>query len=162
MELEDTIEKLLSKRCNQLNVIDNWEKVKDSNDSKNSKDVKDSNNSTLKTDDKFEIIIIQDNDVNESVRLSHDIIDVLNLCKKLISEMKVVKEEMNVVKDEMKGIKEEMKGIKEEMKISSDALIKSQNTCIPRVLTEREKNHFVRSHIPFRFIPEHTLGFPFG
>ena len=71
-----------------------------------------------------------------------------------------MKEEIKTVKEEIKTVKEEIKTVKE---MSSDVLTHSQNSLqISRLLTEREKNHFVRSHIPFRFIPEHTLGFPFG
>ncbi|MDD4930656.1 MAG: hypothetical protein PHG66_00685 [Candidatus Colwellbacteria bacterium] len=53
---------------------------------------------------------------------------------------------------EIKGMRDEIKGLYE---LSST--LKKEIKDI-KTLGEREKNRYVRSNIPFRFIPEHTIG----
>ena len=63
-----------------------------------------------------------------------------------------------------KSLSDDIKCMRDDIKVLSELVsstkkdMESEIKCIKN-LGEREKNRFVRSHIPFRFIPEHTMAF---
>ena len=62
--------------------------------------------------------------------------------------------EINNMRNEIKSLTEITSNMRNEIKNYFKDI---------KIFNEREKNRYVRSHIPFRFIPEHTvLGYPFG
>lgn len=61
-------------------------------------------------------------------------------------------------KSECDKISIEIKEMRDELKILSEMVISMIKEIKEiKILGEREKNRYVRSHIPFRFIPEHTV-----
>jgi len=73
--------------------------------------------------------------------------DMLKLYEKLVSDIKDMRHEIKMLTELASTMRKEMK---EEIKDI-------------KTLGEREKNRYVRSNIPFRFVPDHTnLGYQFG
>lgn len=60
--------------------------------------------------------------------------------------------DISSIKDELKTLIELVKTVRKEL---GDEIKNKKN------MDEREKNRYVRSHIPFRFVPDHPLDFGF-
>lgn len=75
--------------------------------------------------------------------------------------------EMNIMKNEMKKLSEEMKMMRDELKELSTTTMLIKEEVMEHIkdiktFNERKKNHYIRSNIPFKFIPTNTTGYPVG
>ena len=74
--------------------------------------------------------------------MKSDLSQLLKLYESLSVDVKVMRDEIKMLSELAVTMRKEMKDEIKDIK----------------TLGEREKNRYVRSNIPFRFIPEHTIG----